>query len=986
MNLRVGFIIGFIIGFIAVLTAPAVVNAAGENDPQPGLLAMWSLSVSHATKLGQVDWSSYDQITVVPDVNWPVSNNPMLLGGPKDYFAVRLTGRIDINEVGAWDFRMTSDAGARLFINGVLVIDHDANHSFQSATNWASLGVESATIEVRYIERNYSNGLVLEWRGPSDADYQVVPAAALTHIPSEAPTAQPGQGLNAYWSSDVTHASKLGHIDWSKYNNVTIENNISWEITNSAFYTGGPTDYFALRLYGMITIPESGAWTFKLGSDAGAQMFIDGALVIDDDANHSFRFTAGNVTLTAGDHVIDVRYLERNYSNGLVATWQGPSDSYEQVIPASAFAPATIPPPDVNGGLQAYWSSGVSHATKLGEVDWDQYDATSIPTNVYWPNTTAPFYTGGPTDYFALRLIGKVSVSVAGAWMFDLGSDAGARLTIDGMTVVMDDANHSFRFKSGSIVLDVGNHDIEIEYLERNYSQGLVLSWKGPSDQYESVVPSSALSPGVLIADPGGGGLRAYWTSGVSHATKLGEVDWANFDNVTTEQDISWEITNSAFYAGGPTDYFAVRLVGTITIPETGPWTFKIGSDAGARLFIDEQLVLNDDANHSFRFKSGTLNLTAGEHIYDVRYLERNYSNGLVATWLRPSDGFEEVIPPSAFKISAAEPVVDPGGGGLRAYWTSGVSHATRLGEVDWDDYDTTTIESKVAWEITNSAYYTNGPTDYFALRLDGTINIPESGAWTFKIGSDAGARLFIDDQLVVSDDANHSFRFKSGAITLTQGEHQIEIRHLERNYSQGLFLTRQGPSDPYEEVVPSSALTPGPLISPGGPYAGSARLNAQWYFNENVTSLDFVDWSVADNQTSESNISWRITSTPFYLGGPTDYFALKLTGKLVIPVTGSWAFKLGSDAGARLLIDGNEVINDDANHSFRFTGGSTFLNAGAHDYEVRFLERNYSQGLFATWQGPSDAYESVIPPEAFNEITSGEIRIVQWKSVAPIE
>jgi len=171
-----------------------------------------------------------------------------------------------------------------------------------------------------------------------------------------------------------------------------------------------------------------------------------------------------------------------------------------------------------------------------------------------------------------------------------------------------------------------------------------------PGEDAWEVVPSSAFDPGVIIDDPGGGGLKAYWTDSARHATNLGQVDWSNFTNVTTEQDVSWEISSQPFYEGGPTDYFALRLVGTITVPDTGLWTFKLGSDAGARLYINDELVVNDDANHGFRFQSGDITLDAGAHAFRVQYLERNWSQGLVTTWQGPSDTVEDVIPPSAFE------------------------------------------------------------------------------------------------------------------------------------------------------------------------------------------------------------------------------------------------------------------------------------------------------------------------------------------------
>jgi len=186
-------------------------------------------------------------------------------------------------------------------------------------------------------------------------------------------TTQPG--LLAFWSAGVSHATNLGQVDWSKYTNVTVEAQINWPNTNAEFYTGGPTDYFALQLVGKVEIPSDGTWTFGVSSDAGARLFIDGHLVVNDDANHSFRRQSGSIALTAGRHNIEVRYLEIYYSQGLVLDWSGPGVSTATTVPASAFRhdPAQASVTDPGHGLRAYWSNAVSHATKLGEVDWTTY-------------------------------------------------------------------------------------------------------------------------------------------------------------------------------------------------------------------------------------------------------------------------------------------------------------------------------------------------------------------------------------------------------------------------------------------------------------------------------------------------------------------------------------------------------------------------------------------------------------------------------------
>jgi len=973
-----------VIGRLGVVAAAVVMASVArgqsEEGAQPGLLAFWSPSVQHATTLGEVDWSKYSSVTVETRVNWPVTNNPFYVGGPTDYFALQLVGNIEIPSDGAWTFGLSSDAGARLFIDGQLVVNDDANHGYRKRSATRTLTAGSHSVEIRYLEIYYSQGLVLDWTGPGVPTATVVPAVAFSHQPSATLISAGSNGLRAYWSQGMSHATRLGEVDWTQYDNTTVEQSVSWPITNNAFYSGGPTDYFSLRLKGTIAIPESGVWQFKLGSDAGARLFIDGQLVINDDANHSFRFTSGSVTLTAGNHDFEVRYLEIYYSQGLVATWRAPSAAYEEVIPSSAFTPGAVEPPGATGGngLNAYWSNAVSHATTLGQVDWASYNSATTVSNVSWKITNSAFYSGGPTNYFAVRLMGQITIPTAGVWTFKLGSDAGARMIIGGNTVVNDDANHSFRFTSGTVNLAAGVHSFEVRFLEIYYSQGLVATWQAPGAPFEEVIPASAFAPIEYVPGAGGPGLRAYWSSGVSHATRLGEVDWSTYDQVTMENKVSWPITNSAFYTGGPTDYFALRLVGLIHVPAAGVWTFKLGSDAGARLFVNGQLVVNDDANHSFRFTPGTVTLPAGDHRIEIRYLEIYYSQGLVLTWMGPGVPYEEVVPASAFLPDPDEPPADEGGGGLRAYWSSGTSHATRLGEVDWLMYDTTSVVPKINWRITNSAFYANGPTDYFAARFVADIEIPADGEWTFKLGSDAGARLLIDGQLVVDDDANHSFRFKAGSVTLTQGTHRLEVRYMEIYYSQGLFLTWQAPGALYEEVIPSSVFTAAPMESPGGVGAGEGGLAATWVTG-NYASLNAVNWNSVSHTSRVDNINWRITNNPFYLGGPTNYFGVKLTGTIEIGEAGPWTFKLGSDAGARLLIDGVVVINDDANHSFRFTPGVVNLSAGRHQFEVQYIEIYYSQGLVATWQGPSDAYESVIPATAFVRST---LRVTTWREI----
>lgn len=73
----------------------------------------------------------------------------------------------------------------------------------------------------------------------------------------------------------------------------------------------------------------------------------------------------------------------------------------------------------------------------------------------------------------------------------------------------------------------------------------------------------------------------------------------------------------------GDDNDFAIRATGTITIPNSGTWSFGINSDDGARLRIGGETVINDDTLHAPRDTIRRANLTAGDHDLELVFFER---------------------------------------------------------------------------------------------------------------------------------------------------------------------------------------------------------------------------------------------------------------------------------------------------------------------------------------------------------------------------
>ena len=90
-------------------------------------------------------------------------------------------------------------------------------------------------------------------------------------------------------------------------------------------------DYFALRFTGYINIQTGGEYTLYTNSDDGSKLYIDGALVVDNDGLHGTQDRSGIVSLAAGKHLIVVTYFEKIDLQDLTVSFAGPGISKKQI-------------------------------------------------------------------------------------------------------------------------------------------------------------------------------------------------------------------------------------------------------------------------------------------------------------------------------------------------------------------------------------------------------------------------------------------------------------------------------------------------------------------------------------------------------------------------------------------------------------------------------------------------------------------------------
>jgi len=75
---------------------------------------------------------------------------------------------------GEWEFRLTSDDGSILQVNGLDVVDHDGQHGFDSREGRVTLNPGRVQFRLAYFQGPRTElGLVLEWRRAGTAEWKL---------------------------------------------------------------------------------------------------------------------------------------------------------------------------------------------------------------------------------------------------------------------------------------------------------------------------------------------------------------------------------------------------------------------------------------------------------------------------------------------------------------------------------------------------------------------------------------------------------------------------------------------------------------------------------------------------------------------------------------------------------------------------------------------------------------------------------------------
>ena len=162
-----------------------------------------------------------------------------------------------------------------------------------------------------------------------------------------------------------------------------------------------------------------------------------------------------------------------------------------------------------------------------------------------------------------------------------------------------------------------------------------------------ATVPSAASA--IPSGDEPGVTMRGYQLGqGISELCTLKAAQTPNVDLL--KPTIDWDSPEDF---GGLSENFVVEALANLEIPTAGSYTFRLLSDDGSELFIDDTLVIDNDGLHGNTPKDGSAELSPGIKKLRINFFEAGGGEQLTLQWKKPGDAAFTVVPTSVLSTEA---------------------------------------------------------------------------------------------------------------------------------------------------------------------------------------------------------------------------------------------------------------------------------------------------------------------------------------------
>ncbi len=352
---------------------------------------------------------------------------------------------------------------------------------------------------------------------------------------------------------------------------------------------------------------------------------------------------------------------------------------------------------------------------------------TDAAINFFWPEGTSPG-PGVNTNNYSVRWTCSAYVAAPGNYTFNIVTDDGMNLLVDGTLVIWAWYDQGPTSYSTIVSMAAGWHTIRVEYYNRTLG--------GTAKVFSTIVSTP---PPPTITD---------WQGEYFNNPSLSGTPAI----VRNDANINFDWGAGAPDPAIPADYFSVRWTRTLNL-STGTWRFITTTDDGVRLWVDGSLAIDKWILQSATAYWVDIPLSAGNHTVKMEYFE-NSGNAVAKLTYAP------VSPPP------------PTGAWHGQYFNNiALSGAPALVRDD--------AAINFNWGEGSPAPVV--AADNFSIKWDSVQTLPTTGNYSITATSDDGVRVWIDGFPVIDAWYDHPPMTFTATRYLVAGAHAIHVEYYER-------------------------------------------------------------------------------------------------------------------------------------------------------------------------------------------------------------
>ncbi len=285
------------------------------------------------------------------------------------------------------------------------------------------------------------------------------PRPTATPVPSPTPTGTPDPNAVGVWVGRYyDNRDLIPPPVFTRYDGV-----LRFDWRSGSPGPGVPNDNFSVLWTRNEEFGASNNYQFTLSVDDAARVYVDGALIIDEWRIGGLRTVTASRFISRGMHQIRVEYYEATGNASISLDW------------AVSYA----------GWIGRYYNTpNLSGPVVLIRDDAD--------INFDWGlNSPAPEVN---PDNFSVDWTRRVNFPLSANYVFTAEVDDGVRIFVNGVTVLDNFNTTGSRTITGTISLGAGQHDIQVQYVERTGQARIRVSW-APIIQPPTPTPTDTLTP-----------------------------------------------------------------------------------------------------------------------------------------------------------------------------------------------------------------------------------------------------------------------------------------------------------------------------------------------------------------------------------------------------------------------------------------------------------------------------------------------------------